>query len=93
MRKIPLLSIALIALAAASCARQQQSYVIDPATGQPVPVVAQQAYAGPQFAQQTSDGGERGLFGSRGTRNRNTRKRNTRKARSGSANADCSIAR
>lgn len=65
MRKIPLLSIALIALAAASCARQQQSYVIDPATGQPVPVVAQQAYAGPQFAQQTSDGGERGLFNSR----------------------------
>ena len=42
----------LAALAAASCARQQQAYVIDPATGQPVPVVMQQPYAQPQYAQQ-----------------------------------------
>ncbi len=40
----------LAALAAASCARQQQAYVIDPATGQPVPVVMQQPYAQPQYA-------------------------------------------
>lgn len=34
----------LFALAAAGCARQQQTYyIIDPQTGQPVPVVAQQA--------------------------------------------------
>lgn len=64
MRKIHLLSIALAALAAASCARQQQSYVIDPATGQPVPVMAQQSY-GPQYAQAGAND-ERGLFGSRG---------------------------
>jgi polysaccharide export outer membrane protein len=38
----------LIALAAAGCARQQQaSYVIDPATGQPVPVLQQ--YSSPQY--------------------------------------------
>jgi protein involved in polysaccharide export with SLBB domain len=39
-----------VALTAASCARQQQSYVIDPTTGQPVPVMAQQSYNGPQYA-------------------------------------------
>jgi len=50
----------LVALAAAGCARQQQTYyVIDPATGQPVPVVAQQPYGQqpygqPQYAQQPS---------------------------------------
>jgi polysaccharide export outer membrane protein len=50
----------LVALAAAGCARQQQTYyVIDPATGQPVPVVAQQpygqqAYGQPQYAAQPS---------------------------------------
>jgi hypothetical protein len=63
----------LVALAATGCARQQQSYVIDPATGQPVPVVMQQQqYAQPQYAQQSyqqpapqaAAGGERGLFNS-----------------------------
>jgi Polysaccharide biosynthesis/export protein/SLBB domain len=55
----------LAALAVASCARQQQAYVIDPATGRPVPVqqpyasqyaqpqYAQEAYQQPQYAQQT----------------------------------------
>lgn len=46
----------LAALAAAGCARQQQTYyIIDPQTGQPVPVVAQQPqqpYGQPQFPQQ-----------------------------------------
>jgi len=57
----------LIALAAAGCAHQQQAYVIDPATGQTVPVVMQQQ----QFAQQNyrqpspqAASGERGLFNS-----------------------------
>lgn len=62
-----LLPIAL-ALTAAACARQQQAtYVIDPATGQPVPVVQQyrgfsygQAYAQQPSGQESS----RGLFGS-----------------------------
>jgi polysaccharide biosynthesis/export protein len=53
MRGARFLLAILIALAAASCARQQPVYVIDPATGQPVPVVAQQTYAQPQYAQQT----------------------------------------
>ena len=41
----------LLALTAAGCAREQQSayYVIDPVTGQPVPVVQQ--YEQPQYAQ------------------------------------------
>lgn len=40
----------LVVLLAAACARQQSSYyVIDPATGQPVPVVRQ--YAAPQYAE------------------------------------------
>jgi arylsulfatase A-like enzyme len=41
----------LLALTAAACAREQQSsyYIIDLATGQPVPVVQQ--YAQPQYGQ------------------------------------------
>ena len=51
MRRIPLLSSALMALALAGCMHQQQTYyVVDPATGQPVPVVQQ--YQQPQYAQQ-----------------------------------------
>jgi len=55
-----------VALAAASCARQQQTYMIDPATGQQVPVMAQQPYRGPQYAQQmqANASGDRGLFSS-----------------------------
>jgi polysaccharide export outer membrane protein len=42
----------LAALAAAGCARQQQAYyIIDPQTGQPVPVVQQQPAAQPHYAQ------------------------------------------
>jgi polysaccharide export outer membrane protein len=52
MRRARFLLPILVALAAAGCARQQQVYVIDPATGQPVPVVMQQPYAQPQYAQQ-----------------------------------------
>jgi hypothetical protein len=60
----------LVALAAAGCARQQQTYVIDPSSGQPVPVVMQQQTAQPQYAQQSyqqpalqaAASGERGLF-------------------------------
>jgi protein involved in polysaccharide export with SLBB domain len=64
------------ALLAAACARQQQTYyVVDPQTGQPVPVVQQytppQQYAGPaQYVQahtgqqQYAQSGNRGLFGS-----------------------------
>jgi polysaccharide export outer membrane protein len=56
----------LAALSAAGCARQQQAqYIIDPQTGQPVPVVqrydqrgaqtyAQQPYAQPSYARQAS---------------------------------------
>ena len=63
----------LVALAAAGCARQQQAYVIDPSTGQPVPVVMRQLQiAQPQYAQQNyqppapraATSGERGLFNS-----------------------------
>ncbi|HZL39459.1 MAG TPA: polysaccharide biosynthesis/export family protein [Pseudolabrys sp.] len=61
MRKSRILLAAVVALAAASCARQQQTYVIDPATGQAVPVMAQQSYA---QAPQASSTGDRGLFGS-----------------------------
>jgi polysaccharide export outer membrane protein len=53
MRGARFLLVLTVALAAASCARQQQTYMIDPATGQPVPVMAQQPYRGPQYAQQT----------------------------------------
>ena len=48
MRVTRLAISALIALAAAACARQQVAYVTDPATGQPVPVVQQ--YAASQYA-------------------------------------------
>jgi len=72
MRGARILFAVVAALAAASCARQQQTYVIDPATGQPVPVVMQQQqFAQPQFAQQnyrqpaqSTPSGERGLFNS-----------------------------
>lgn len=51
MRGARLLLPLLVAFAAAGCARQQQTYyVIDPQTGQPVPVV-QQGYDQPQYAQ------------------------------------------
>jgi polysaccharide export outer membrane protein len=48
------------ALAAAGCARQQQTYVIDPATGQPVPVMANQYAQAPQ----ANAGDNRGIFSS-----------------------------
>ena len=49
MRVTRLMYPLLVALAAAGCARQQQAtYVIDPATGQPIPVVQQ--YSAPQNA-------------------------------------------
>ncbi len=48
MRVTRLLTPLLIAMAVAACARQQAaSYVLDPSTGQPVPVVQQ--YAPPQY--------------------------------------------
>ena len=60
----------LVALAAAGCARQQQAYVIDPSTGQPVAMWRQQT-APPQYAQnyqqptpQAAVSDERGLFNS-----------------------------
>ena len=61
MREARLLLVVVAALAVGACARQPRtSYVIDPNTGQPVPVMTQ-----PQFAQadpaQASSGG-RGLF-------------------------------
>lgn len=50
MRAVRILLASLLALAGAGCARQQPAYyVMDPATGQPVPVVQQ--YSGPQYAQ------------------------------------------
>lgn len=50
MRGAPILLALAVALAATACARQRQTYyVIDPQTGQPVPVVSQQPQ--PQFAQ------------------------------------------
>lgn len=57
MRGVQFLLPILVALAAAGCARQQQTYyIIDPQTGQPVPVVQQaqqpQPYGQPQYAQQ-----------------------------------------
>ena len=61
----------LLALTAAACARKQSVYyVMDPSTGQPVPVVQQygQSYGAqqPAYAQpQQADSGGRGLFGSR----------------------------
>jgi Polysaccharide biosynthesis/export protein/SLBB domain len=75
MRVARILLPILIAFAAAACARQQQAYyVIDPATGQPVPVVqqysrgayqqsyAQQPQAPSQDAQSSNT--SRGLFSS-----------------------------
>jgi polysaccharide export outer membrane protein len=50
----------LAALAAAGCARQQQTYVIDPATGRPVPVMANQYAQAPQ----ANAGDNRGFFSS-----------------------------
>jgi polysaccharide export outer membrane protein len=76
MRVARLMVPILVALLAAACARQQQTYyVVDPQTGQPVPVVQQytppQAYAGPaQYVQaqtgqqQYAQSSSRGLFGS-----------------------------
>ena len=53
MRGARLLLPILAALAVSACARQQPAYyVIDPNTGQPVPVVAQQPLAPPQYPQQ-----------------------------------------
>ena len=50
MRGVPFFLTALMALATAGCMHQQQTYyVVDPATGQPVPVVQQ--YQQPQYAQ------------------------------------------
>jgi protein involved in polysaccharide export with SLBB domain len=81
MRVARLMVPILVALLAAACARQQPSYyVVDPQTGQSVPVVQQysgpeqyvqaQQYGQPQYAQpapaqpQYAQGGNRGLFGS-----------------------------
>jgi hypothetical protein len=53
MRGTQLLIAVVAALAVGACARQQPTYyVLNPNTGQPVPVVAQQQYAQPRFAQQ-----------------------------------------
>src|SRR3569832_1237997 len=50
MRGVPFFLTSLMALATAGCMHQQQTYhVVDPATGQPVPVVQQ--YQQPQNAQ------------------------------------------
>jgi polysaccharide export outer membrane protein len=68
MRVARILVPMLIALAATACARREQAtYVIDPATGQPVPVVQQygqtyqQPQPPPQYAQSDAS---RGLFAS-----------------------------
>jgi len=51
MRRVSLFLTTLVALALAGCMHQQQTYyIVDPATGQPVPVVRQ--YQAPQYAQQ-----------------------------------------
>jgi polysaccharide export outer membrane protein len=53
MRKARLLLAVMAALAVGACARQQQTYyVVDPSTGQPVPVVTQQQYAQQGYVQQ-----------------------------------------
>jgi polysaccharide export outer membrane protein len=75
MREARLLLAVMTALAVGACARQPQTYyVVDPNTGQPVPVVTQQQIAQPEYAQQTyqppvvqpqaSAGNSRGLFSS-----------------------------
>jgi polysaccharide export outer membrane protein len=75
MRVARILLPILIAFAAAACARQQQAYyVVDPATGQPVPAVQQysrgayqqsyaQQHAQAQYARSSSNN-SRGLFSS-----------------------------
>ena len=66
MRGARLLLALMTALAVSACARQQQTYyVIDPNTGQPVPVVSQQTYAQPDYAQPQAAPGGRGLFTAR----------------------------
>jgi polysaccharide export outer membrane protein len=71
MRGARLLLVGLAALAVGACARQQPAYyVMDPSTGQPVPVVtqqnAQQAYAQQNYQQLAApsynQSGSRGLF-------------------------------
>ncbi len=55
MRNVRFLMVLMVALAAAGCARKtaQTTYIIDPQTGQPVPVVTQQQMAqAPVYAQQ-----------------------------------------
>jgi polysaccharide export outer membrane protein len=78
MRGAQVLFIVLAAIAVSACARQQQTYyIIDPQTGQPVPVATQQdaaqqqyaqqsapIYQQPQAAPQTPQSGNRGLFSS-----------------------------
>jgi protein involved in polysaccharide export with SLBB domain len=81
MRKARFLLALAGALALAACARHQSaSYIIDPATGQPVPMMAQQPYAQspygqPQYsqaqyassyAQQSSSSVDRGFFNGSG---------------------------
>jgi len=52
MRGARLLLAVVAALAGSACARQQPTYyVVDPNSGQPVPVVTQQQYAQPAYAQ------------------------------------------
>jgi len=74
MRGARLLLVGLAALAVGACARQQPAYyVMDPSTGQPVPVVTQQQFGQQAYAQQTAaqpaassngQGSNRGLFSS-----------------------------
>ena len=57
MRNARFFLVLMVALAAAGCARKtaQTYYIMDPQTGQPVPVITQQqqmAQAGPTYAQQ-----------------------------------------
>lgn len=57
MRRARFLLILTGALVLGACARQRPAtYVMDPATGQPVPVVAQQPYAAPYGQQQYAQG-------------------------------------
>lgn len=54
MRGARLLLVLVAVLAVGACSRQQPTYyVLNPNTGQPVPVVAQQQFAQPRYAQQT----------------------------------------
>jgi Polysaccharide biosynthesis/export protein len=73
MRGSRLLLAVLAALTLSACARQQQTYVMDPNTGQPVPVMTQQQMAQPDSAQRAflppgsssyAQSGGRGLFSS-----------------------------